>query len=405
MNICFLAYDYPSSTGGGGVGNQVRILGRALVRAGHQVTVVAMARPGLPAYQEDEGVRIHRVRPGNLHWYVFKTPGVGSLFTMALRELEYAWAGYRLVRRLHRQTPFDIIEGTETGALGVALGLRDVPLVIRLHGEIYTFYKYTPGLALTPGLRLSRILQRMALRRARVLISPSQAHAHEIDAELDGKHPPITVIPNCIDLEQLLPQDDVPRDQATVLYVGRLERVKGVLLLLKAAALVVQQLPEVQFLLAGAPHPTIDRIELDNLITKHGLENNVHLLGHVPWEELLHLYQKATVCVLPSYYETFGLAALEPMAFGTPVIATQAGALPEIVEDGTTGFLIPPGDFKCIAKAIAFLVTDPVLQHETRDNAQKKIRHFFVRNLIPLTEHIYQEALLMEKSEPNVCRS
>lgn len=340
MNICFLAYDYPSASGGGGVGNQVRILGRALVRAGHQVTVVDLARPGLPSYQEDEGVRIYRVQPGGLHWYISKLPGMGSLLSQAWRELEYAWAGYGLVRRLHKQTPFDIIEGTETGALGVALGLRDVPLVIRLHGEKYTFYKHTPGHSLTPGLRLSRVLQRMALRRARVLISPSQAHAREIGTELGGKHPPIQVIPNCIDLEQLPPRNGVERDRATVLYVGRLERRKGVLVLLKAAALVVQQVPEAQFLLAGAPHPTIARSEIDALIARHDLHDHVQILGHVPWEELLHLYQRATVCVLPSYYETFGLAALEPMAFGVPVIASRAGALPEVVEDGVTGILV-----------------------------------------------------------------
>ncbi len=373
MNICFLAYDYPSAIGGGGVGNQVRVLGRALVQGGHSVTVIDLARPGLPAVQDDEGVRVHRVQPGVLHWYASKLPGMGPLIALALRELEYAWVGYRMVRRLHQQNSFDVIEGTETGALIVALGLRDVPLVIRLHGETYTFHKYTPGLSLTPGLRLSRMLQRAALRRARVLISPSQAHASEISAELRKRHPPIEVIPNCVDLERLPSLRGVERDPTMVLYVGRLERVKGVLLLLEAAGRVVQRLPNIHFVLAGASHPTVSQMEIDTLVDLHGLQDNVQMLGHVPWEKLLHLYQRAAVCVRPSYYETFGLAAIEPMAFRVPVIVTAAGALPEVVEDGVTGVLVAVNDAESLASSITSLLESETWRTQLSEAAYRKL--------------------------------
>lgn len=338
------------------MGNQVRILGRALVREGHKVTVIALAQPGLPVCEEDEGVQVHRVQPAGLHWYASKIPVVGPLFTLPLRELEYAWAGYRQVHRLHRQTPFDLIEGTETGALGVALGLPKIPLIIRLHGERYTFYKYTPGLSLAPGLRISRALQRMAIRRAELLISPSLSHAEEISEELRQQHPPIEVIPNCIDMERWPVLDNTKRDPAMILYVGRLEMVKGVLLLLEAAGSILHQKPDAHFVLAGAPHPTVSRSQIDTLLNRYGLHEKVQILGHVRWEEILTLYQRAAICVIPSYYETFGLAALEALALGCSVVVTAAGALPEVVKYSVGGHVTQVGDANSLADLLIRLL-------------------------------------------------
>ena len=391
MNICFLSLDYPSPSGGGGVGIQVRTLGRTLVQAEHRVTVVALSVPGLSPFSEDNGIRVYRFPRGNLHWYVYKMPGVGPLLTLALRELEDGWAAYRLVRELHAQQPFDLIEGTETGALGVALWLREVPLVIRLHGEHYTFHKYTPDLPLTPGIRLSRVLQRVAMRRARVLISPSQAHAGEIATELGSGHPPIKVIPNCIDLDRVPHSDGEARDEATVLFVGRLDRYKGIPLLLEAAGRVVREFPRTRFVLAGAPHPTLARSEIDALIQRYALNEHVRLLGHVPWEQLTTWYLRATVCVLPSYYETFGIAALEPMAFGVPVVVTRAGGLPEVVEDGVTGILVPPGDPQALAEAVVLLLRDPDMRERMGQAGRERVlEQFTAERIAPRTLKLYK---------------
>jgi hypothetical protein len=124
MNICFLALDYPSSAGGGGVGNQVRTMGRFLTKAAHQTTVVSFAEGGSPSYEDDGGIQVHRVRLGNVHWYMSKMPWMGPIAASAIRELEQAWAVYTVMRRLQRHQTFDVVEGTEHGSLLVALLMK-----------------------------------------------------------------------------------------------------------------------------------------------------------------------------------------------------------------------------------------------------------------------------------------
>ena len=395
MHICFLSLDYPSPSGGGGVGNQTQTLGRALVRQGYMVTVVALAQPGQPAIMDDGGVRVYRVAQGSLHWYIYKLPWLGRHLALAVRELEYGWAAFRQLQRLHAQTPFDLIEATETGAFWLALLLSSLPLVIRLHGEQYTFCKYTPDMPLTVNVRLSRLLQRVAMRRAKLLTSPSQAHAREIAAELGSHCPPIQVIPNAVSLpNSQQPANNRQKTNPTVLFAGRLERVKGVPLLLEAAGQVLRQMPNVQFKLIGAAHPTLSQTELNTITQRLGLNGEIQFLGHLSQRELMGYYQQAELCVLPSYYETFGLAALEPMSLGVPVVAAKTGGLSEVVEDGKTGLLVPPGDGPALAGAIISLLQQPVLRAQMGLAGQQRAQRLFkLEPVVEATLKVYRRVL------------
>lgn len=402
MRLCLVTPDYPSARSGSGVGSQVRALGHGLEQAGHRVRVLALANPQTIMCAEPDNVE--RTSRGNLHWYVYKTPWMGGLLALVVRELEDALAFYQRARQLHREEPFDLIEGTESGMLLIALWMREVPLVIRMHGEHYTFHKYTPDLPLTAGLRLSRLLQRAALRRARMLIAPSTAHANEIAAELRGSHPPIRVVPNLLNT---WPIDDrlddnastcalqvsIPKGAPIVLYVGRLERCKGIPILLAAAKQVIATLPSTRFVLAGASHPTLSKTALQQLIRDLGLHEHVLLLGHVAWEQLKCWYQRAAICVLPSFYETFGLAALEAMAWGIPVVATKVGGIPEIIEHGQTGLLVRPGDTDALAKALVELLQDPQQRQSMGQMGYKRAHAVFsqeraVRETLAVYSHV-----------------
>ena len=185
MNICFPSLSYPvNGYASSGVGSQVRLLAHSLLESGNSISVVDLTEKEETTTTDEHGAQILRMKSGKLHWFAGKLPLIGALLTLPLREIEYSIAAWRGVRAANKLRKLDLIEGTETGMLLVALLSKRTPLLIRLHGEQYTFHKYTPGLRLSLGVRLSRMLQRVALRRATLLVSPSYAHAHEIQNEL-----------------------------------------------------------------------------------------------------------------------------------------------------------------------------------------------------------------------------
>lgn len=399
MHICHLSLDYPTGTGGSGVGTQVHTLAHALVADGHEVTVIALAETGLPDREDDHGVRIRRVRPGSLHWYVSKLPWLGSRLARPLRELEYGWVSYQDTRKLQREKSIDVIEGTETGMFFVALLLRRIPLVIRLHGEEFTFARNTPGRHVGASVWMSRVLQRIAIARARILVSPSIAHAREIRQELGGRTPRMEVIPNNIPLlpDTVHPPPSRARTGLMVLYVGRLEHRKGIAVLLEAAARINEMVPGTRLVLAGKRHSSLPQAELDRMLLNTGLSELIEMPGHIPREQLPDWYRRAEVCVCPSFYETFGLSALEGMAAGVPVVVTNAGAFPEVVSDGVCGILVKPGDSEALATAVITMLRDPDLRARMGQAGRNRAkRSFEVQRQLQDNVRLYQRAVVSE---------
>jgi len=389
MHICFNAIDYPMpGKGGGGVANQVRTLGQALVNAGHSVSVVALVRRGEENELIDHGIRVYLVSGGNFHWYLSKIPLLGKALAPAVRELERSSATSHRISVIHSAHPIDVIEGTETAMICTVRGLKDIPSIIRLHGERYTFHKHTPGPAISLGLRLSRVVQRLGIRRARLLIAPSHAHSAVIAEELGADRPPMTIIPNTISTTRLLAGTEasvqamasipgLSSEDPVVLYVGRLELNKGIRILLEAVPEVLRRFPNVQFVLVGARHPSLPAEELAMMRNATGAPSRVHLVGEVSPSEIPAWYQRATLSVLPSFYETFGMAALEPMALGVPVVATRAGGLAEVVVNGSSGLLAPAGDSHALAERIALLLEKPDLRRRIADNGRRRAIQLF----------------------------
>ncbi len=291
--------------------------------------------------------------------------------------MEYSRALAQGLREVQRYQPFDLIEATETGAYGLDRLDRRLPLLIRLHGEQYTFHKYTPGLPLTVGIRLQRVVQRAAIRSARGLVSPSRAHAREVAGEFYPRPLPIATVPNCVELDSTWNPNGRVSSELRVLFVGRLEKRKGVPELLRAAAQVVRKFPEAKFILAGAYHPSLPQAELQTLVKDLNLESQVELVGHAQPETLRRLYQTATLCILPSYYETFGVAVAEAMAWGVPVIASDTSSLPEVIENGVSGTLVPPGDVGALASALDDLLSDAARRLMLGRNGRERVAELF----------------------------
>ena len=164
----------------------------------------------------------------------------------------------------------------------------------------------------------------------------------------------IEIIPPGVDLDIFKPEDksesrkiiNLSQEEKVILYVGRLERLKGLDTLLEALSLLDQR--DINLLVVGGLYNLEELSRLKKICLNLNLDQNVHFIGSINRKELKHYYNSSDLCVLPSYYESFGLSALEASACGIPVIASKRGGLSSIVLDKKTGYLLQwrcPGPF------------------------------------------------------------
>jgi D-inositol-3-phosphate glycosyltransferase len=160
-------------------------------------------------------------------------------------------------------------------------------------------------------------------------------------------------------------------DDRVVLYVGRLAPIKGLETLLDSIPRLQQtRSPAVLIVGGGLDEPANGHLAtLHSKMKALGIENRVRFLGAQPQERLPYFYAAAQVTVMPSYYESFGMVALEAMACGSPVIASRVGGLTVTVEDGINGFLVPEGDSQELARRVDQLFFDETLRHRLGNEA------------------------------------
>lgn len=186
----------------------------------------------------------------------------------------------------------------------------------------------------------------------------------------------IEVIPCGVDLELFhpIPGDEakayleMPQDHRMVLFVGRIEPLKGIDVLIEAMALLLKDKDELRdevclCIIGGDPDADADSLNremsrLQRMRETLGIADVVTFLGKRAQDTLPYHYSAAEVCVVPSHYESFGMVALEAMACGTPVIASKVGGLTFTVRDGRTGFLVPSDDPRALADQLSLLLTD-----------------------------------------------
>jgi glycosyltransferase involved in cell wall biosynthesis len=209
-------------------------------------------------------------------------------------------------------------------------------------------------------------LARRVLRRARLVIAASNDLAERARA-LGARE--VRVIPSGVELPERVGTEAEP---AEVLYAGRLSAEKGVLELLDAA--------EGLNLVVAGDGPLRDRIPFAR--------------GFVPHDELQQLYARAAVIACPSRREGFGVACLEAMAHGRPVVATRVGGLLDLVVDGETGIVVPPRDPAALRSALERLLVDPDLRRKLGSAGRDRARtHFSWERVTDATLAAYAEAV------------
>ncbi len=385
LTVCLLSKEYPPDDFGG-VGRLAHDFATEFAARGHEVHVVTETRD-VARVDFEHGVWLHRLELGG--------PLVDDLADLPIGpNLALVRAMYGEVCRIHERAPVDLVVGALWLAQGLMCSLDPrFATVLLLESGTRTITDFHPSWEQTPQIQQLIALEGALFRSARHLHAISHDILRTVQAQYGRTEAPAFVMP-------LGRRDDRPAFRRTrpadaplrILFVSRLERRKGVDVLLPVAVRLVRRHPDVEVVLAGKD---TDNTELGESYTaafrrEHGRDRDVtsrvRFTGWLSEEELGQAYADADVFCLPARYESLGLVVIEAMAFGLPIVTSSVGGLAEIVEDGGNGILVPVEDEAALEAALERLVADAALRRRFGERSRRLFEERFdLAQTIPRT--------------------
>ncbi len=375
----------------GGMNVYVLELSSELARLGYEVDIFTRSDGELPRVEQiAPNLRLVRIEAGPPE-PVEKEDLVAYLPDFARNMRTFTGA---------RSRPYDLVHSHywQSGWAGAHLARElHVPHVVMFHtlGEVKNRARISEQ---EPRTRIRH--ERTIARRATAIVTASDHERMLLERYYGADAQRMHTIPCGVDLDRFRPLDraasrlklGLKPDQPVLLWVGRLERLKGVDILISAAA----QLDERGFTLlvvGGDDRASGLRRELEDQARREGIEANVRFVSAVAHDELPVYYNAADVCVVPSYYESFGLVAVEAMACGTPVVASRVGGLVSTVTDGVTGYLIPWRCPEPFAEKLEVLLNNPALRANFSRAARRSVERFRWRAVALQVTALYDRAI------------
>jgi D-inositol-3-phosphate glycosyltransferase len=250
--------------------------------------------------------------------------------------------------------------------------------------------------------------ERKVMASANRLIAATPAEKAQLEWLYHVKKEKITIIPPGVDTSHFypIPMDEarqyigLPREARIILFVGRIEPLKGISTLIHAIACLKLNLEEpiTLVIIGGDPEVGSEEINeemthLQKLCDELSLGKMVLFLGKRGQDTLPYYYSAAEVVVMPSYYESFGMVALEAMACGTPVIASQVGGLAYLVQDGVTGFTVPAEDHDALCEKLSILLDHNTLREEMGKKATGYASKYAWEKIASRVINVYEELI------------
>ena len=217
----------------------------------------------------------------------------------------------------------------------------------------------------------------------------------------------VTIIPPGVDLERFAPIDKatakervgIPPHHQNLIFAGRIEPLKGIDTLLKSICLIRSHHPRLVddvcvAIIGGDPwakSPDAEMARLQQMRSDLGISDLVTFIGAKDQDVLPYYYAAAEVVIMPSHYESFGMVALEAMAMGTPVVASEVGGLAFLVQDGRNGYLVPSRDPEALAERIFELLTNPLCRRQLGRYAQENAQQYAWSNIVDRMMVMYGE--------------
>lgn len=373
MRLLFISWEYPPNVVGG-IGKHVSELVQAFLALPDEVTTpfhLDLLTPhsgNAPLVEAlSKSVTVHRV----------ETPMVNplDLFNSVVDNNRYLVSK---ARALHEEVPYSLIHVHDwlTASAGIELKHAwKIPLVTTVHAtERGRHHSHLPS---ETSHNINQLEWQVCFESWRLIVCSSYM-AGELRRFFDVPLDKVTLIPNGVDVTPFASFADervrelkgrfAPNGERLLFYVGRITPEKGVQVLLQALPSILERHPDVRLLVAGR-----NSEQMQPLVDELGIREAVELLGFVDSETRDCLYRSVDAAVFPSLYEPFGIVALEAMAAGCNVIASEVGGLAEVVDHRRTGLTVRANDSQSIAWAVDQIFTDPVQAQAMRARALQEV--------------------------------
>ncbi len=403
MKIAMLTSSYPKWAGET-TAPFIEEIAAGVAARGHEVHVVLPYRHDLRRQVCERGVYLHPfqyapVRSLEVWGYAAGLRGDVDLKTSTLLAAPLALTqGLRALLQLTRHGDFDLIHGhwiLPNGAVAaLAAQARGLPLVVSLHGSDVFFAEQNAATAL---------VARWTARQASMITACSNDLAARL-AALGAEPQGLLTVPYGVDAQQFAPGDGqalraelaIAPDQPLLMWISRMVYKKGVHVLLEALPMILQAHPRTVLLLGGYGDL---RDELAAQAQRLGLSDHVRFPGSIGHRDVNRYWNAADVAVVPAIHDQRGNVdglpnmLLEAMSAGRPIVASRVAGIPQVIDDGVHGLLVPEGDPSALAQAIIRLLDDGTLAHALGAAARARVeRELRWSHIAARFEQIYELA-------------
>jgi len=417
LSIAYLTYRGKPHVGGQGV--YTRHLTKALVDLGHSVEVLG----GQPYPILDPRITLTELRsldlfndayPGRFPaFWEFKTREdflEVAVFSTGVFPEPLAFSARALRHLRPRVGQFDLVHDNQCLGYGITKLEKLIPTVVTLHHPITKDRELEMSHAPNAYKRWSigrwysfvKMQGKVARSMPRIVVV-SENSINDIHTDMGVSRDQMRLVPVGVDPDLFRPLDHVSRIPGRLITTASADvALKGLSYLLEAVAKLRTE-REVSLTVIGKPKPGKSM----DLITKLGLESHVHFVSGVTDERIVELYSESELAVVPSLYEGFSLPAIEAMCSGTPLVATDGGALPEVTgQDGETVLQCPAGDASALAAAIARGLDDKELRAKVgAAGRQRVLDRWTWTRCAQMTVEQYREVLAMPHNREKLIRN
>ncbi|MGD1715902.1 glycosyltransferase family 4 protein [Dapis sp. BLCC M172] len=387
MKILVLSWEFPPRIIGG-IARHVAELYPELVKLGHEIHLVTVKSGEAPMYEIVDGIEVHRVPVGPshnfFHWIANMNEAMGR-------------HGGKLITE---DKNFDIIHAHDWLVADAAIALKHIfrlPLIATIHATENGRHN---GIHNHSQQYIHEKEKELVYNAWRVIVCSNYMRG-DVTRTLDSPWDKIDVIYNGICPEKKPSRDEFDSvhfrrhfaadEEKIVYYLGRMTPEKGLSVLIHAAPKVIEEMgSKVKFIMIGGGKTDHWKQEVWNL----GISERFYFTGFMS-EENLHKFQAIADCaVFPSLYEPFGIVALESFAAKVPVVVSDTGGLPEVVEHGRTGIVSKVGNPNSLAWGIIEALRDPNYVQKLVNNAYQELEHKFSWDRIAKqTDGVYQRVV------------